>query len=542
MKNIYIFASFLLAYSIDMFAQGNEIDAYTFTNQELGGTARSMSMGGAFGALGGDMSVISHNPAGLGIYRSSEVSGTIDFASISANTVWSGLSTTSSRKNLGMDNFGIEMYFPTSSGPIQNWNFAVSYNKIKNYTRRYRMESTSENYSMADYIASRASNAFINNGKYSGLTTSEMGSDNAYYDASLSGQWLPILGYGAGMFGNMTGAASDVYQSAFGKYNNNGDYEIFSPNNSLLTVIESGSIDEYNVGLGTNISNILFLGGSISFGNINYRMESDYEELFDNGSNRDDHLYLQNHLTTEGTAVAVNIGAIVNLQNVRLGVAYNSPRYYMMTDYYNASAGTYIAAYDQPLFEDRTPSDAYSEYTFSTPGKWLFSGAVIFGQTALISVDYELMNYSKMRFANRDGDTYNFFVNNYISEDYIWGQMFKIGGELKITPQFAVRAGYARQTTPMKKQLYDNDLEVYPSGTIPHFTVSQEPTNYFTAGLGYRFSPNFYIDLACIYRVNNAKAYAFSNTYYDEPEHVYSTPASLDNKSTRLALTLGYKF
>ena len=53
-----------------LFAQG-EMDAYRFSQTELNGTARSMSMGGAFGALGGDMSVMSHNPAGLGVYRSS---------------------------------------------------------------------------------------------------------------------------------------------------------------------------------------------------------------------------------------------------------------------------------------------------------------------------------------------------------------------------------------------------------------------------------------------------------------------------------------
>ena len=53
-------------------AQG-EMDAYKFSQYDISGTARYMSMGGAFGALGGDISSMRTNPAGLGIYRSSEV-------------------------------------------------------------------------------------------------------------------------------------------------------------------------------------------------------------------------------------------------------------------------------------------------------------------------------------------------------------------------------------------------------------------------------------------------------------------------------------
>ena len=38
-----------------------------------GGTARFMSMGGAFTALGGDISTLSQNPAGIGVFRTSEM-------------------------------------------------------------------------------------------------------------------------------------------------------------------------------------------------------------------------------------------------------------------------------------------------------------------------------------------------------------------------------------------------------------------------------------------------------------------------------------
>jgi len=547
MKKICFFAGVLLACSIDLFAQGNEIDAYTLSKYDLGGTARSMAMGGAFGALGGDMSVLSNNPAGLGIYRSSEVSGTFDLSIVGTNTDWSGMKTNKRSTRPGMNNFGFELYFPTSSGAFQNWNFAFSYNKLKNYQRKYTMESDQQKYSMADYIASRATNAFIdNNGNYYGIDENDLGADNAYTIAYMSGQWLPVLGYGAGMFGNMTGVASDVYHSAFGEKRPDGTYDIFSPNSSLMTVIESGSVDEYNIGLGTNISNILFLGASFTYTDLSYRLNSDYEELFHYTSTQNDHLYLQNWLNTEGIAVSANFGAIVNLQNVRLGVAYNSPRYFTMTDYYNASAGTYINGYNPPEMEDKTPNDVYSEYSFLAPGKWIFSGAIILGQTALVSADYEMTNYGKMQFSDREGHTNDYNMNSDIRADFTRGHALKLGGEVKITPQFAVRAGYMMQTSPMKAQLYNNTVEVLPSGTIPHFTVTSKPTNYYTAGLGYRFTPNFYMDMAFVYGIHKADAYAFSNTYYSEPQYgiepVYSTPAALTTKKAQIALTLGYKF
>jgi hypothetical protein len=291
----------------------------------------------------------------------------------------------------------------------------------------------------------------------------------------------------------------------------------------------------------------MFLGASLSVTDINYRYRSGYDELLDNPEySGSDNLYLQNWLNTEGTAISLNVGAIMNFQALRLGVAYNSPRWYDLTDYYDATAGTYIHGFDPPKMENYTPEGSYGEYRFRTPGKWIFSGAAILGQSALISADYEIMNYGSMKYSDKDYNNVGFFANDFINEDYTWSHTLKLGTEIKLVPQFAVRAGYMMQTSPMKENLSNNDAEVLPSGTIPHFTVISKPTQYFTAGFGYRFSPNFYLDMACVFRYNKSDAYAFSNTYYDEPDYditpIYSAPAELITKSTRVILTLGYKF
>jgi hypothetical protein len=526
----------MLACSTGVFAQGNEIDAYTLSNTELSGTARSMAMGGAFGALGGDISVLSTNPAGLGIYRSSEISGTLDLSTVSTSTNWSGRKNDLNRSGFTLDNFGFQLYFPTSAeSGILNWNLGFSFNRLKNFNRKYRMESSGQKFSLADYAASKAS--YINEQDLQYVKDEY----DPYYNANLSGQWLSVLGYEAGMFGNITGNDKNVYHSAFGRWNGN-NWDISGPNSTMLSVTESGSIDEYNIGLGTNILNKVFLGASLSFTEINYRMTSKYDEQFNNTPKNDD-LYLDNWLNTEGGAVSVNVGAIVNLELLRLGVAYNSPRYYNMTDYYNAEAGSYINGYSEPSAKSNTPNDSYSEYSFRSPGKWTFSAALLFGQYALLSADYELTNYNKMRFSDRDGDDYGYTMNKDIQADLSSSNTLRLGAEVKVTPRLAIRAGYATQASPMKDDLVKNNVEVSPSGTITHFTTSSNAVNYYTAGLGYRFTPNIFMDFAYILRKYSGKAYAYSSTYYKDYDFdVISTPASLTSSSTRLVLTVGYKF
>ena len=548
MKKIALLSLLLLLFNnMYMFAQGNEIDAYTLSTTEINGTARSMAMGGAFGALGGDVSVLSGNPAGLGIYRSSEISGTLDLSNVKTTTNWTGNKTEKNKSGFTADNFAFTLYFPTSSEGVKSWNFGFSYNRLKNFKRSYKMIGKGLDYSMADFAAWRASNAF---GYGNGITQDELkyvkGGYDPYENRDLMGQWLPILGYESGMYDHFAGR-SDEYQSSFG-WRSNGDWVIDSPYQNALRVNESGYMDEYNFGMGFNISNFMYLGAVIAVTDIDYRYSSFYEDFFAFDSNKDDYLFMENRLNTKGTAVSANIGVITNFQKFRLGVAYHSPRLFTMTDYYGALAGTEInGLVDQngspldPKMENETPTDSYSEYKFRTPDKWIFSGALILGQSALISADYELMNYKTMLYTDRKGNENE--TDDFINEDFTWSHTLKIGTEIKATPQFALRAGYVLQTSPMREALANNDVEVYPAGTIPHFTVTSNPTHYLTAGLGYRFNPNFYVDLACIYRFNNSDAYAFSNTYAKNGKiEVFSESANLKTHSTRLVMTLGYKF
>lgn len=529
-----------------IWAQG-ELDAFRYSQPGFNGTARYLSMGGAFGALGGDVSVMNTNPGGLGIYRSSEVVTTISLSSIKSNTDWNGSKADASKTKFNFDNIAYVGYFPTGNDDgLVSWNVGFSYSRVQNFDRSYRMRGA-QAYSLADYAAAKASFAGQDNdGAWFGIEQQDMPWDQQDMEPvyqNLPGLWIPGLAYQAGLIGGFSDQAKEsYYHSGFGEWDGN-QWAAYSPNETSLDVREKGAVDKYNLAFATNFSNILFLGATISITDLSYDMTSVYDEAF--GGN--DYLYWDSWKETNGTGYALNIGALVRPSDyLRLGVAYNSPTWYKMTDYYGAEAGSYIEGLGD--LSGQTPNGSYTDYKLRTPDRWIFSAAAILGQVGLINVDYEMSNYKSMKLSDTNG--YEYDDNELIKEDFGVSHAIKVGAEVKVTPQFAIRAGGGWQGTPLKADFKEGKLQVYPAGPIPHYTLYKGTTHY-SVGFGYRFTPHFYMDLACIYSERKDDAYTFANgtevpvdvsTESVTVEGVTSTAASLKQKTTRVALTLGYKF
>ena len=160
-KAICILASAFLLSGGAVFAQG-EMDAYKFSQYDLSGTARYLGMGGAFGALGGDISAMGGNPAGLGIYRSSEIVTTLSLSSMKTNTEWSGTKMDENRTKFNFDNIAYVGYFPTGNDEgLIGWNVGFAYNRVKNFNRRYRMGRGPGGFSLSDYIATLTNRAGV---------------------------------------------------------------------------------------------------------------------------------------------------------------------------------------------------------------------------------------------------------------------------------------------------------------------------------------------------------------------------------------------
>ena len=524
-----------------LYAQG-ELDAFKYSTPDFNGTARYLAMGGAFGALGGDISVMNTNPGGLAIYRSSEVVTTLSVTSNQTKSTWGGVNENMTKTKVNFDNIGYVGYFPTGNDEgLVSWNVGFSYNRQQNFERSYRV-SGKQAYSLADYAAAKGTYVYQDEaGLWHGIKEADMpaaGSSASSAYQNLGGLWIPALAYQGGLIGAFDQGGNE-YISGFGEWKDKDTFLPYSPNSSMLYVREKGAVDRYNMALGLNFSNILFLGADIAVTDLNYDYTSTYDESF--GGNN--YLYWDSWKSTDGTGYSFNIGAIVRpLDCLRLGLAYNSPTWYKMTDYYGGSAGSYIEGLGE--MQGETPTGVYTDYKLRTPDRAILSAAFIMGQSGLISVDYEISNHESMKLSDPDGLEYN--DNELIKEDFGCSHAFKVGAEFKPTPQFAVRVGGGWQSSPIKTALKEGAVEVFTSGETPNYTIYKSTTHY-SVGLGYRFTPNFYLDLACIYREQKDDVYAFSpvmveNSKGETLQIVESSASSLKTGRTQVALTLGYKF
>ncbi|NLC43000.1 MAG: hypothetical protein GX783_01825, partial [Clostridiales bacterium] len=280
MKKITYILAFMLTLSMTLVAQG-EVDALRFSREDLYGTARAMSMGGAFGALGGDLTGVGINPAGIAVYRSSEVVGTLNLSRIGSSVG----DYDANKTRFDVDNLGFVGYFPLRNDVIPLINFGFSFNKLKSFDRDIDAVGSPDN-SMIDYIANIS--AGVN------PTSLEIG-DNLP-DPFESQPWLSVLGFNSYLI--------DDHQDAQGYY-----YTPLNTRNELygneIKTRERGYIDNYDFTVGTTINNVLNLGLSLSIKDISYRVTSDYWEDYDDGEYR-----LSNWLTASGAGVSAKFGVI----------------------------------------------------------------------------------------------------------------------------------------------------------------------------------------------------------------------------------------
>jgi len=514
---LFIIALFFCALS---FGQG-EIDAYRYSNDDLSGTARGQAMGGAFGALGGDVTGVAINPAGIGIYRSSEITANMSLKSPIIN----GTTNQESNTTFHFDNISFVGYYPFVKGSMLSLNFGFNYNRIKSFDQRYRTSSRMTSSSMTDYMA------LLTNG----IQQSAFNVDP--YNNSYYAPWLSVLAWDGGLI-NLQKNATDAYESILGE----GDQ--VSPS---LYVSEKGTVDAYDFTIGSNIANQFYWGATVTLINLSYQMTSSYNEDFSGG----DGFYLDNYLKTDGSGFQMKVGVIYKpIDALRLGVAYHSPVWYSMTDYYkgwitpigiiNMTDGKQFGPTSTPGDNPNDPdSPASTNYYLRTPGSWTFSAATVLGTQAIISLDYELKGYAAMNLSDADG--YGWKDNTWIKEDYKNTSTIRAGFEYRFTPQLSGRLGYAWAQNP-----YSDNIQsvigdrIEPAGTIPHYTLSGD-ANYLTAGVGFKFTPQFYGDFALVYRTQ--KDYLYYYPPINSKDVVSDSFAGdFTNQSLKGLITLGYKF
>jgi len=516
-RRVLFFAAFIISAG-SIFAQ-SEMDVYKMSQTDLTGTARSVSMGGAFGALGGDISGIAINPAGIGVYRSSEIVTTMNFQN-AKTTVESNLSKMDDSKfKFTFDNLAFVAAFPTSSDVAPFINFGFSYNRIKNFDRKYSMSVANSNNTIADYMAYRAGNEYYGSKEPHDALFFKDTHDTAPFDYD----WMAVFGYNSGLI----------------DYDNDGFYAVTNVPvgaDNKLFVREKGSVNTYDFNVGTTLSDIISLGLTVSVTDLKYRLYYEFSELY--GSNS--YANIDSDIRTDGTGYQVSAGIIVKPVNeLRIGLAYHSPTWYNMTDTYAADFTYDLVGIGLGETKGWVYSDFYHyDYKMRTPDRWTASIAGVIGQTAIISADYEYTNYrNNMKLFEDNGNDMPHDPNFDIKNHFKGASTIRVGAEIRFTPQFSGRVGYQWKQSPLKKEFKDytgtNNIDLEPKtvGTVNHYTLDGD-TNYITYGLGYRFNKSFYTDIAFVMKTQKADIH----TYYGSERSEWK-----DNTFQGL-MTIGYRF
>jgi hypothetical protein len=496
-----------------------EFDALKYVQTDINGTARYMSMAGAFGALGGDASAIKDNPAGLGIYRRSELTGTFSTLMQNSTSSWNGANSGDDLYKLGFNNFSYVIAVPTykaengNEGLVSS-NFTIAYNRLLNFDRSISVKSAPSSSSMTHYLA----------GLTNGLSESDIQSTSGYNPFNNTNvPWLSILAYEGYLINPVSGTNNWTSLLATN--------ETVTPTYKLF---EKGHLDEYTFGWAGNFGNKFFLGATLNLKSLNYSAYSNYSETFSGAGN----MNLKDTIVTNGSGINLKLGVIYCPTDfLRLGLSVHTPSILVLTDNYsttlnfNTVKNGYIS----------TPGDGYSNYQIQTPFQLNASAAFIVGEKGLISAEYDFTNNNGTRLRSDIGDAQSFDIENDAIRNYMNNvNTIKIGGEYKLTNNFSIRAGYANSNgstaANAAKEIRPNTLRT----DLEYFRNNR--TDYLTAGFGYR-EAGWFIDCAFMNKKLDETFYPYnSNAMSANNPNLAVSPASVITTNNNLVVTLGFKF
>ncbi|NOZ47766.1 MAG: hypothetical protein GXO79_13440 [Chlorobi bacterium] len=460
----------------------NEEDALRYSQNYYGGTARFMSMGGAFGALGGDLSAAAINPAGIGLFRKSEFSITPNFYYNSVNSNYKNSSYVNSKYDFNFSNLGFVGTSSTgeSGSGWQSTSFAISYSQLNNFDKSIVIEGVNNSSSLLDSWVNN-----VNSGYYGDVE--QMGLDAGLIYNIINNDTLANF-------------ISDFTGSSYGQFQRKSIYT-------------KGGIGEYLVSFAANYNNKLYVGGGIGFQRIHYTENS---ELYENDPNDIipyfGSLTFKDHLNVYGKGFNLKLGFIFKpVYSVRIGASVQTPTFYdIKEEYYSELESSIDFGYGLEHDSYETPKGNFN-YQLTTPYKANTSLAFIIKKTAIISLDYEFVDYTN---AQMFESSYTFSdENNNIRNRYKATNNLRVGLEYKIGP-LSLRGGYALYGSPYASS------EANSNATFSTYSIG-----FGTRGNGY------YFDLGYIYTQSDQKYFLYG-----------AEESSLNSATSQVVATVGFRF
>ena len=421
-------------------ALGYEDLAILFSQNEHNGSARYMAMGGAFGALGGDVTALAINPAGVAVFTGNHASVGFQTRSTEYLTNYYGNLSTSQNEYFDISSAGAVLSIDDIGS--NDWTkFALGVN--------YRI--------LADF-----DNSFVARGN-SGIST--------FLDFPFDQNATPLV-YDIGQD-----------QGFFNQYN--------------------GQISEINITFGGTYENKLHVGAGLNFYDITFSQFATLTETNTDGNGNflDAQLYQENF--TGGTGISLSAGFIYKAtKNLRLGLSYQTPTWYTEiiedtnitnNDGYFGIARIVVSEDPQNVYQNFTggfaPRQALS-YSLTNQSKLTMSAALVFGKVGLISADFSTQDFSNLNLSARNVDFSG--ENQFFSTNLRRANTLNLGTEWRVK-RFSLRGGYRYQESPDANAFDSDNIQSYSAGLGYNFgtvKINLAYTNNTRTGI-YNFYPQF---------------------------------------------------
>jgi hypothetical protein len=494
MKKAGLFLIFVSAIFLNGYSQ-NIDDALRYSQIFYTGTARFMSMGGAYTALGGDFSAISLNPAGAGIFRSFELSITPQIYYNNTSSLWNKSSASDFNYISFLSQAGVvtNLIKPKNETGLVNLNLAYSYNRTNNFNENLTIKGISDNSSMADYWVS------ISEGK------TKMQIPDVAWAANQT--WL---------LDTLSGS-STLYGTVFSRY---GDSTNSKYGQTIKRTIENtGYTGEHSFSISGNFSNKFFLGVAIGISTLSYtgqyeHLESDDQSVIYDFKN----FTYTDFVNATGTGFSMKIGTIFKpIDYLRIGLALHSPVVYRINEnFYDDITSNFDIKVDNIDSYSYYNNSMIYKYTFTTPFRALGGVAVQIKKLGFISADYEFVDYRLSRFSKPSVD-YNYASENEdIRNKLKTSSNIRIGAEVRLK-SISLRSGYSYYGKVFNENELNKNLNY----------------NAFSFGIGLR-QENYYFDLAYTTLAGKSK--------YNMYDYFALDPATVETSKNMFAITIGYKF
>jgi len=484
-------------------------DAVRFSTAQTGTTSRVKGFGNANVALGGDLTSVGGNPAGLGFFTRSEVSFTPEFNATKSNASYLGQSSTESKNSGNLNNAAAVFYnrlnTPRGTDKTKGWlsvNFGIGYNRTNDFGERIGYGGTNSVNTINDYYANLAKSSGVESG----------------------GSFLQDYAYDHYLI--------DAYGSATNYQANNPrtGTNLTTPVKQANAITRAGGQSEFNLSLGANYSNKLYLGFGIGITALNYNSTNTFNEA--GVVNIDDvtpGVFVNRNYTstytqyqyTKGAGINAKIGLIYKVdETVRLGAQITSPTWMSVDDSFSEGLNTQLD--NNKKFSSQSP-DYTLTYTMRTPFKAAGGVSVFLGKAGFLTGDVEYVNYSTTRINNSDSFNAS-YDNSIIRNNYKGAVNVRGGAEIKVAPNFMLRGGYGLMGSPLK--------------------TDGKNTTMATGGLGYRFG-TYYFD-AAYQHVSGSQVinpYLLGAPLSSSSSSAGPSPAAtVDRVRDNLFLTVGMRF